>query len=822
MAGLLVNGDKILVMIKNYIQLAIRHFGRNRGFFLINILGLTIGISACVLIFLVIEFELSFDKFHRDYANIYRVVGHDRKSSGEDAGSLTPYPFIKAFRNDFPEVPLATQLHYEEEVFLRRDDDKVKVEHAIFADSLFFEVFDFEVVSGNPKVDLGQPGKAFITESLAGTLGIERSSLPVRASVSNTIDIEIVGILRDPPPYSHIQFRLVVSMPSLTPVFVGGFPLDQWTMTSSGYTYIRLPETIAEAEIEDRLVGFVRKYFKKEDSERRSFLLQPLNEIHFSPVYTENPGPARNASYNEIGVMALLALFMLTIACINFINLSTAMGTRKSREVGIRKTLGARRSHLAGYFLAETFIIIMMAVVMSLGIAEWVTPWLSGFIGKQIQLNLFSNYTLLIFLAALVVVTTLLAGCYPALVLSGYNPAAALRGKNTSAGGDATAVRRILVVCQFLIAQLLIIGTLVISDQMDYFINKPLGFDKDAVLVVPLPENDKAKLESLKQRLLRHPSVISVSFSLGAPTSNNNFGSSIFRTDGTEQIFDTHVKPVDIDYLETYGLSMKAGRWFTESEEKMTDRSLPEEERRYVYLLNESAARTLGFTNVEDVVGEQITTGVNRIKAEVVGVVSDFHVASLHNEIGPVVMLNLPEFYYEGGIKVSGGDLDGVIDYVKQEWESAYADYYFEYSFLDDSLERLYRQDQRTLMLMRIFSGVSIFVACLGLYGLVSFMASQRLKEVGIRKVMGASVSSILMLFSTGFLKLILISFAMAVPVAWLMMNHWLENFPYHVTMHWSVYAISLLATIIVSVATISYRSYRAACANPADTLRSE
>ncbi len=809
-------------MLKNYLLLALRNFSRNRGFFLINILGLTIGLTACILIFLVIEFEMSFDHMHRDYANIYRVVDHDRSSTGDYAGSVTPYPFMKAFRDDFPEVPLATQIHYAGEGELRQDDEKFKVENILFADSLFFEVFDFEVLSGNPRIELGQHGKAFITESLAATLGIA-DKLPARFIVNNDVDIEIVGLLRDAPANSHIQFNVVISMQSLTPGFVGGFPLDSWKMTSAGYAYVRLPEEVTESEVEARLVPLVKKYFKKEDAESRSFLLQPLNEIHFSTVYLENPGPARNVSFSEVAIMGLLAVFMLAIACINFVNLSTAMGTRKSREVGIRKTLGAARRQLAVYFLAETGVIILFAVIISLGIAEWVTPWLSGFMGKQLQLNLFSNYTLLIFLVCLVGITTLLAGCYPSFVLSRYSPASVLRGRNASSSGDGASVRRILVVCQFLIAQLLIIGTMVISDQMEFFMNKPLGFEKNAVIVFPLPENDKQKLEPLKERLLQHPSVTSVSFSIGAPTSDNNFGTSLFRSDDPDgERYGTQVKVVDVHYLETYGLSLVAGRWFTENEEKMTEPSLPDDQRRYVYLVNETAAKTLGYANAEDIVGQRITTGVNSINAEVIGVVRDFHVSSLHNSIGPVVLLNLPEFYFEGGIKVSGSDLTGVIDYVKEHWLNTYPDYYFEFGFLDQNLERLYRQDERTLTLMRIFSGVSIFVACLGLYGLVSFMASQRLREVGIRKVMGATVSSILVLFSTGFLKLILVSFLIAAPVAWLLMNQWLENFPYHVSIHWSVYVISLLATVIVSVVTISYRSYRAASANPADTLRSE
>jgi putative ABC transport system permease protein len=810
-------------MIRNYIITTLRNLVRNGTYSLINILGLSIGITSCIVIFLLIRYDLGFDRFHNKFESIYRVVQNSQSASGEEFGSSTPYPFVNAFRNDFPQIPLSTQFHYEEEVFLTVDDRKLVTENVIFADSLFFQVFDFEIVSGNPTSDLAQPGKAFVSESFAAKMGYSSDAVPLTVRISNRIDVEIVGILKDVPAASHIQFQMVVSMPSLTSDFVGGFPLDQWSLTAAGFTYVVLPPEVKPAEVEQSLKAFVAKYYQPESSKRKSFHLQPLSEIHFDQRYTENPAPGSNASYKELKVMGLLGIFILAIGCINFINLATALAVRKSREIGVRKTLGARRTQLAAYFLTETFFITAVAILISLGLAEWLTPWVNSFIGKEISLRLFSDGPLAMFLITLAIFTTLLSGFYPALILSGFNPIAVLKNKMVTPSGSGIAVRKVLVVCQFMIAQMLIIGTLIVSDQMKFFRTKPLGFEKEAVILVNVPENQKEKLESLKERMLSNPAITSVSFSLGAPTSDNNFSTNYFLTErGGNELFPIGVKPVDRDYLETYGIELKAGRWFTEGEEKAADTSLPEEEQRFVYLLNESGARQLGFDRPEDIIGKNITTGLNRINAEVIGVVRDFHVTSLHSEIKPVVLVNFPYFYYEAGIKVRGGELQQTIAFIEQQWGDSFPDYFFEYNFLDQKLERLYRQDDRTFTLIRIFAGISIFIGCLGLYGLVSFMANQKLKEVGIRKVMGASVESIVLLFSRDFIRLIIISFLIAAPLAWYAMSQWLETFAYHISIHWSVFLISVAATLIIALATVSYRSVRAAITNPADTLRTD
>lgn len=814
--------ENILEMIKNYFLVTVRNFWRNSNYAFINILGLGVGISACIVIFLLVRNELSFDRFNSKFDSIYRIVTVSSSGSGEEFSSSSPYPLIGAFRNDFPDVPLATQIHHQQDVLAQIDDRKFKLNEIIFADSLFFKVFDFEVIAGNPEVALGEPGKLFLTESLAKRMGVT-DKFPARIKLSNVIEGEVAGIVKDPPANSHIQFEMIVPMKSLTKDFVGGFPIDRWGVLASAYTYVVLPKGMEKSILEKRLPAFGSKYLEKDDADRRSFHLQALEDIHFDERFIDNPTKGTNASRQQLAVMVVLGVFILSIGCINFVNLSTALAIRKSKEIGVRKTLGAAQTQLSVYFLFETFFITVIAVLLSLGALEWSLPFINTFLGKDIELRLFSDYELPLFLLVLITATTLLSGVYPAWILSGYNPAVVLKNKITaqsSSGGGV--VRKVLVVCQFIIAQVLIIGTLIISDQMRYFRSKPLGFDKEAVIQVRVPGGDENIRQAFRDRLLTDRNIRSVAFTIGAPTSDNNLGTGFYLSDTPNDFYPVGVKAADYYYMETYGIKLKAGRWFTEAEGKMARSALPREERRYKYVINESAMRRLGFRSPEEIIGRNIGTGINDVEAEVIGVVHDFHISSLHNEIQPVVFMNFDNFFVEAGIKMNSENFTETLAMIEKNWNDLYPDYYFEYFFLDQQLEALYKDDQRTFALMKVLSGVSIFVGCLGLYGLISFMANQKLKEVGVRKVMGASVVSIVLLFSRDFIRLILIAFAIAAPLGWYFMNQWLQSFAYHIEIHWSVFLISVLATLVIALGTISYRSMKAALANPADTLRTE
>jgi ABC-type antimicrobial peptide transport system permease subunit len=617
---------------------------------------------------------------------------------------------------------------------------------------------------------------------------------------------------------------MVVSMPSFTGDFLGGFSIDQWGMTARSFTYMVLPSNISIESMDSRFKKFVDKYDLAGSGQQVTLRLQPLSDIHFNTTYTKNPGNGSNVDSTNLIALGILGIFILFIACINFINLATASSEKKSREIGIRKTLGAERSELAKYFLTETFLLTVFSVLPSLCATEWLLRFFNPFLEKKLDLQLFSDPLLGIFLVVLILFTTLCSGFYPALVLSRYNPSAILKNRLIVPGTSGTSLRKMLVVFQFLIAQVLIMGTLIVADQMEYFRSKPLGFEEEAIINVPIPTNKTTSQEALRTTLAANPNIQDLTFSMGAPVSGNDYYTDLYLSEKGREggSFTIGFKSVDRHYLNTYKIKLVAGRWFDERDEKLVDGNIPEKDQRFFYVLNESAVKKLGFQDPNEILGKLITTGFGDVSAEVIGVVQDFHIASLHKEIMPVAFTTLPYFYHEAGIKVSSSNLNQTINFIEKSWLQVYPEYYFEYEFFDEHLASLYKNDEKTYKLFRIFSGVSIFIGCLGLYGLISFVAIQKQKEVGIRKVMGASVSSILLLFSKEFVKLIVIAFALAVPITWYFMNQWLQTFAYKISISWHLFLTGFLATLIIVLLTIAYRAIRAARINPAVTLREQ
>lgn len=806
-------------MIRNYLKTTLRNLFRDANYTVINVLGLSIGLTAAIVIYLLIRYELDFDKFHKNADRIYRVVQRAADGQSESPSSTVPYPMIEAFHTDIPEVPLATEIHYEDDVVITVGVDKIRIPSVVYADSMFFDVFDFKVISGNPKKDMAQPNRVYLTKSLADKL--LKGNETLRFKIDNSVEVEVAGIVADPPSTSHLSFEMVVSYPSMTKETLNGFDRNSWNMTMSGYLYFVLPESMTPDHVSNILNGFPKKYRPKDETPVQ-YLLQPLSEIHFSKEYDENPGPARNSDVGSLIVLGVLGWFILAIACINFVNLATALAIRKSREIGIRKTLGAKRSSLTTYFLLETFVIILFSILISLGAAEWLLKWLNNFLSVSLSLNLFSDMRFLSFVIVLALLATLLSGFYPAVILSGFDPVSVLKNKVSARGSSGSLVRKVLVVFQFTIAQALIIGTLIVADQMDYFMSKPLGFEKEALINVSLPGSERELVESFRERLMQVQGVEQVSFSVGGPTSDNNFNTDTFLSEqGPSAAFNVAVKPIDINYQPVYGIKMKAGRWFTEAESKAaTDPSL--ETKSYVYIVNEAYVRRIGLASAEEMIGKRITTGINRINAEVIGVVEDFHMGSLHDQIQPMVMIIFPFFYYDAGVKIQTKDPSAVVKGVKEAYEHVYPEYDFQYTFLDEYLKGLYRQDDRTFTLFKIFSGVSIFIGCLGLYGLISFMANQKLREVGIRKVLGATTASIVQLFGMEFVRLVVIAFFIAAPLTYFAMEEWLNGFAYRAQVSWLNFFAGVGATMAIALATVSYRAIRSALANPVDVLRTE
>lgn len=805
-------------MLKNYLKTAYRSLWRNKSYTFINVAGLTLGITVCLIIFQLVRYELEFDQIHPSAERLYRVVRDAKNSSGVEKSTVTPYPFSVAFRNDFPEIPV-TQFHFHYETLLTVGDEKSEVTNIAFADSLFFDFFGFEVLSGNPKIELAQPGKVFVTESYLKKMGGDKVKT---IKLGNILELEVAGVIKDPVSPSHINVNMVASYRSLTGIEeqLIGFPLDQWGLNSAGFSYIRLPENQTKEQIEARFPDFVNKYYSKEDAGRQTYSLQPLSVIHFDQEYEDNPGTSTTSSSILI-VLGCIALFILIIACVNFINLSTALSIRKGKEVGVRKTLGAQQGQLALQYLSEALLLTLIASIISLGIAEIATPALGRFLEKNLLLSNLHDLTTLGFLSVLILLTALFAGAYPALVLSKFNPIDALKSRFSIQQDSSVSLRKTLVVVQFFIAQVLIICTLVVASQIRFFQNKSMGFAKEAVINVPLPDNKVEALESLRTRLIA-AGISDVSFALSAPMGDYNFGTGMHRPEvNTEERYNVRVKPVDIRYKDFYDLKLLAGRWFYESEEKAASVE-KEEDRQYVYVMNEQAITALGFSTPEDAIGKHVTIGLNDIEAPIIGVVKDFHTTSLHNDLESLVMLNFPSLYYGAGVKINMENASTQLKTVEEVWTQLFPEYLYKYTFLDDYVNRLYQEEERMFTIIEIFAGVAIFIGCLGLFGLVSFMANQKVKEVAIRKTLGASTAQIVHLFSKEFIWLVIIAFVLAAPAAWYAMQLWLSEFAFKVDVSWMVFAAGILFTLIISFVTVGYRSMRAAQSNPVNALKSE
>lgn len=804
-------------MIKNYFTIAFRSILRNKSYAFINIAGLALGITTCLIIFLIIKKEMSFDTSFSKADAIYRVVRHSTDASGVSKSSITPYPLGQALKNDFHEI-LSTQFHFQFESLMTMDDEKMKVKNIVFADTSFFDVFDFEVLSGNPKKDLAQPGKMYLTEEFAKKLSKKDAK---HLKLDNLLDFEIAGIIKTPASPSHLDFNMVASRATLTPEMAKkflGFEIDQWGLNSAAFTYVVLPPNVTQKSLEEKFPAFVKKYYTAEGSAQNSFFLQPLKETHFNKEYSENPGTTFT-SLSVLWILGFIGLFILVIACVNFINLSTALSIHRSREVGVRKTLGAQQSQLAFQYLNEAFLLTVIAGFLSVVVAEWIAPLIGNFLEKKIALDLFHNPSVALFLLVIILFTALFSGSYPALILSRFNPVKALKSKMSQQTQGAVPVRKMLVVLQFFIAQVLIICTLVVSSQLSYFKSEPLGFTKEGVINVALPSHEAIKLEAMRNKLMADGEIKDVSFSMGAPMAEINFGTGMYLTEkGNTERYSVNIKPVDNHYKDVYGLELIEGRWFTESDYTIGN---DKENYKWVYILNEQSVKELGFASAKEIIGKSLTIGFNDASGPVIGVVKDFHIASLHEEMKPALLMPF-NYSFTAGVKFQTSNVSGMIKKIEEAYTAQYPEYLFEYTFLDEFVGNQYREEERMFTMFEIFAGIAIFIGCLGLYGLASFMAQQKTKEIAIRKSLGASVTHIVAMFSKEFIMLIIIAFAIAVPVTWYVMNQWLQEFAFHIEISWIVFAIGIVSTLFITILTVGYRSLRAAGANPVDSLKNE
>ncbi|WP_128545979.1 ABC transporter permease [Larkinella soli] len=809
-------------MLKNYLTTALRALRRNWNYSIINIVGLTLSLACCVLLFAVIRYELSFDRHHADADRTYRILTHYRSPEGDGFNTGMPLPSLAALRTDFPELKGRLTMMYNLYNTLvstkdltapgniRRFEEPGEV--TAFVEPEYFRILSYEWVAGHPASALRDPNTVVLSESMARKYFGSANPMGRTIRVANKQDFIVTGIVKDPPVTTSIPFQMLLSFSSLKQ-FGANSGWDDWQSTYSGaQIYLTLPETLPATKVEQRLAAFAKKYLRPDDIKNMKYELEPLTEIHYN---TEaNNFSNRSVGKEMIWAMALIGLFLLGTACVNFINLATAQAIRRSKEVGVRKVLGSTRAQLVRQFMGETGLLTGFAVVLAMGIAALSLPLVSDLLNIKLPTSLFSDPVIPVFLLGLALFTTVLAGFYPALVLSGYQPVLALKGKIRGIAGGQLALRRSLIVFQFAISQTLIIGTIVVYNQVNYFRTADLGFRKDAVLTVPVPGKEPGQLESLHAKLAGLPGIESMAYGMSSPSANGNWWTS-FRYENREKEADYSVvmRPADTAYFNTYGLKLVAGRMY-----------LPADTMREV-VVNETFVKKLGLKNSFQILGKHID--LNGRKLPIVGVVRNFNTFSLHQEIEPCVLTTFRRTYNTLGIRLAPGrtaaaQVAGTIAAVEKAWSETFPDFLFKYEFLDTTLANFYQSEERMYSLFRLLAGIAIFIGCLGLYGVVAFMAESRTKEVGIRKVLGASTAHIFGLFSLDFLKLVGIALVIAAPVAWYFMDKWLEDFDYKITIEWWMVALAGVLAGTVALLTVSFQSIRAALMNPAKSLRSE
>lgn len=807
-------------MLQNYIKIAWRTLIRNRAFATINIVGLALGIATCLLILLFVQNELSYDRFNEKADRIVRVIFRGSVQGEKMNEAHVMPPTAQTLKADYPEVLEATRLRKAYSGIISYKEKTFNNDAIVFADSNFFQVFTIPLLAGDAKTALIQPNKAVITRKMAARyFGNDDPIGKVLSFKSWDKLYTITGVIDKVPDNSHFHFDLFVSMAS--------FPearQSSW-MTSEFFTYLVLPKGYDYKRLEAKLPQVVDKYmgpqlkqafgmsmaqFRQKGNDVGLFL-QPLTDIHLHSQLNGELGANSDVLY--VYMFGAIAVFMLLIACINFMNLSTAGASKRAREVGIRKALGSVKLALTKQFLIESLLLTAIALVLAIGLVYLALPLFNSLADKELRLNLVGSPWLLPGLLLLGLVVGVVAGSYPAFYLSSFKPVTVLKGLRFTGDRGSIGFRSGLVVVQFFISITLMVGTTVVYRQLSYIQTKKLGYDKDQVLVLPETWLLSKKEAVFRDQLMQDPRVVHVSTSgylPAGPSNNNNF--MVYPEANSTQLVKTLRYDVDYNYIPTLGIRMAAGRNFSKA--FGTDSS--------GVILNETAARTFGWST--NALGHTITNTNNdgsKGTYRVIGVVKDFHFKSLHERISPLVMV----LGHTGGTviaKVKTKDIAGLLASLKTHWTKLAPDAPFTYSFLDDRFLATYKAEQKIGRILGIFAGLTIFVACLGLFGLAMFTANQRQKEIGVRKVLGASVTNVIVLLSTDFLKLVAVALLLASPVAWYAMTQWLHGFAYRITIEWWMFALAGVLSIAVALLTVSFQSVKAALTNPVTSLRSE
>jgi len=791
-------------MLKNYLKIILRVIQRHKGFSFIKISGLVIGMACCILILLFVRYELSFDDFHVNKDRIYRVLSELDLTQGAEIVPITALPLAPAIKNDLPEVTAVTRISDWGDRLFKVGDMRFS-EDLFYVDADFFDIFTFPLIQGDPKTALIEPYSLVITEELAKKYFGKDDPLGQFISIQNSQDYQITGIMQNVPGNSHLRFNALASFSSRNnEERVKG---NYWDRFSNDYTYVLLPTGTEPKELESKFPAFMAKQIPVEE-DRYNLHLQSLKDIHFSKWSYD---VARTTSKDYLYAYSAIAFFILIIACINFMNLATARSSGRAKEVGIRKVVGARRAQLIKQFFTESLVMALLSLMIAIGLVALLLPKFNQFVRRELALDVFNDFGLFFGLLVLSLFVGLVSGSYPALVLSAFKPSRVLK-KAFSKKAKGLSFRAVSSVLQFSISIVLIFATAVVYAQIHYMKRKDPGFNAKQIISISLTSHSlREKTETFKSEILRNPSILSACASFGTPASGTGSGRSFIPEEYPEgESIHMETLFIDYDFIETYGLTLISGRNF--SREFSTD-------IENAFILNETAVKKLGWDNP---IGRRFSEEDSGVEAKVIGVVKDFHYESILYEIAPMVLTLRPYQFSHISAKILLEDVSQVLAFLEAKWKEFAPEYPFEYFFVDEEFDRYYNFERRQGQLFTYCSILAIFISCMGIFGLASFTAEKRTKEIGIRKVLGASVSGIVVLLSKEFVKWVLVANIIGWPVAYFVMKKWLQGFAYRVDMGVWMFALSAFLVLIVALLTVSYQSIKTALADPINSLRYE
>lgn len=801
-------------MLKSFFKIALRHLVKNKLSSFINIFGLTLGISVCITVLIFVRYESTFDAFHKNSEKTFRVVQHNQLPDQILYWNTTAYPLAEALRNDFPEIELVTQITgpvsrvFEVEDAVK-NENRFEEPQVLFVDPFYAKTFDLAWLAGDKNTALNGMNSVVLTETLAKRyFGLNatnfQSALGKTILLQNKDPLTITGVVETPKGNSDHQYNMLIAYEFFK--VNNTYFSENWSGNYQGTTYVVLQDPSLKTSFESKIAAWKSKYLNPKDNKRISYHLQPLKEIHNETRYGPSPG-GYIIPKHILNIATVVAFFILLIALINFVNLVTAQSFSRSKEVGVRKVMGSKKYHLILQFVLENGLVIFLAAILSIAVVRWLLNLLNSNL-TVIDLNLAFQWHHLLYLLAVVVLAILIAAMYPAIILSGFKPIQALKNKFNTSKKTSFDLRKSLVTFQFVVVQLFVIAAIILAFQMDHFEKSELGFNRDAVIITAAP--DPAKSEIYKEKLLAEGAISKVAFGSGPPMAVNGiqFGTSYRLPEQNEDAaLNAEMKIGDVNYLDFYDLELLAGRNFTTNKEGFDE-----------FIVNETFLKSFGWSPNESI-GQRIQ--INEGLATIVGVVKDFHNNPLQYDISPCIILNWTYYLDNAFIKVNESNYSA-LETIKRNWEETYFNTIYKHQFLDDAIAMEYTVENMIFTGFSVFSVLAILIGCLGLFGLMSFVVARKRKEIGIRKVLGASLFENISFFSKTYFRLVILSFAIAAPIVYYFMGLWLESFEYRIELSFWMFLFGGVLTFLIAMATCSFQSIKASRANPIIALREE